>query len=116
MAAYYNTYDNLLATKFIPAGNTVLAQSDNAGSSSALGLEIEADWMPVEHLNLGLRAAFTQAKYDRFITSYQFQEGGQTIGGVSGLIQRDGKQVRNSPDMTLTCLAVMTLASVNMAL
>ena len=104
IAAFYNTYDNLLATKFVPAGNTVLAQSDNAGSSDALGLEIEADWMPVEHLNLGLRAAFTKARYDRFITSYQFQEGGQTIAGVGGLIRRDGQQVWGSPDMTLTLL------------
>ena len=104
IAAYYNTYENLLATRFVPVGNTVLAQSDNAGSSDALGLEIEADWIPIERLNLGLRAAFTHARYDRFIVTNQFQEGGQTIGGVNNLIRRDGGQVWGSPDLTLTLL------------
>ena len=104
VAAYYNTYENLLATRFVPVGSTVLAQSDNAGASDALGLEIEADWMPIERLNLGLRAAFTRARYDRFIVTNQFRGGGQTIGGVGGLIRRDGGQVWGSPDLTLTLL------------
>lgn len=104
IAAYYNTYENLLATRFVPVGNTVLAQSDNAGSSDALGLEIEADWIPIERLNLGLRAAFTRARYDQFIVTNQFREGGQTIGGVDNLIRRDGGQVWGSPDLTLTLL------------
>ncbi len=103
-AIYYNAYDDLLATTFVQAGNTVLAQSDNAGSSNALGLEVEIDWVPVERLSLGLRAAFSQAEYDEFVTGYQFAEGGQTIDGIAGLIRRDGAQVRNSPELTLTLL------------
>jgi len=104
VAAYYNDFADLLSTSFVDTGGTTLAFSDNAGSAHAYGIEIEADWVPVERLSLGLRAAYTDAQYDNFVVSNVFEEGGSTINGVDNLFSLDGDEIVQSPKITATLL------------
>ena len=101
---YFNDYEDLLSTRFEDAGGTTLAFSDNAGEIQALGLELEADWLPTDSLRLGAKIAIQQAEYGDFVTPNVFQEGGDTINGVDNLFQLDGLQVQMSPDFTATLL------------
>ena len=101
---YYNEFEDLLSTRFEDAGGTTLAFSDNAGEIDALGLEVEADWLPTDELRLGAKLALQDAEYGDFITPNVFQEGGETINGVDNLFDLDGEQVQMSPDVTLTLL------------
>ena len=105
---YLNEYEDLLSTRFRDANGTTLAFSANAGEISALGLEVELDWLPSENLRLGARVAFQQAEYGDFITPNVYEEGGKTleIDGVTAKNQfdLDGEQVQLSPDLTATLL------------
>ncbi len=101
---YFNDYQDLLSTRFQDAGGTTLAFSDNAGEIQALGLEVEADWLPSDELRLGAKVVLQNAEYGDFVTPNVFQEGGQTINGVDNLFQLDGTQVQMSPDLTATLL------------
>ncbi len=101
---YYNEFEDLLSTRFVDTGGTTLAFTDNAGEITALGLEIEADWLPTDELRLGARISLQNAEYGEFIQPNVFQEGGQTINGIGNLFNLDGNQVQMSPDVTATLL------------
>ncbi len=106
IAVYDNQYEDLLGTTFRVVGGTVLATQDNAGDSEATGIEIEADWAPSDQWYLGLRMNVQDATYVNFTQANQFEAGG--IDNPAPLTGQhfvmDGKQVRNSPDLTMTFL------------
>lgn len=102
---YYNEFEDLLATRFVDTGATTLAFTDNAGAIEALGLEVEADWVPTDEWFLSARLAFQNAEYGDFVNPNVYQEGGQTINGIDNLFQLNGLQVQNSPDVTATIIA-----------
>ena len=101
---YVNQFEDLLATRFVDAGATTLAFTDNAGEIDAMGLEVELDWAVTDQLQLGARLNMQQAEYGDFALPNVFQEGGQTISGIANQFQLDGLQVQNSPDFTGTLL------------
>lgn len=101
---YVNQYEDLLATRFVDAGATTLAFTDNAGEIDAMGLEVELDWAVTDQLQLGARMSMQQAEYGDFALPNVFQEGGTTIQGIANQFQLDGLQVQNSPDFTGTLL------------
>ena len=101
---YINQFEDLLATRFVDAGATTLAFTDNAGEIDAMGLEVELDWAVTDQLQLGARVSMQQAEYGDFALPNVFQEGGQTISGIANQFQLDGLQVQNSPDFTATLL------------
>ncbi|MCY3988040.1 MAG: TonB-dependent receptor, partial [Gammaproteobacteria bacterium] len=101
---YVNQFEDLLATRFVDAGATTLAFTDNAGEIDAIGLEVELDWAVTDQLQLGARASMQQAEYGDFALPNVFQEGGETISGIANQFQLDGLQVQNSPDFTATLL------------
>ena len=110
---YFNQYEDLLSTRFQDAGGTTLAFSDNAGEIDAMGLEVEADWLPTDNLRLGAKLALQNAEYGDFVTPNVFQEGGMTINGVANLFDLNGEQVQMSPDVTLTLLGSYDFALEN---
>ena len=101
---YVNQFEDLLATRFVDAGATTLAFTDNAGAIDAMGVEVEMDWAVSDQLQLGARIALQQSEYGDFALPNVFQEGGTTINGVNNLFQLKGLQVQNSPDFTATLL------------
>ena len=101
---YINQFEDLLATRFVDAGATTLAFTDNAGAIDAMGVEVEMDWAVSDQLQLGARIALQQSEYGDFALPNVFQEGGTTINGVNNLFQLKGLQVQNSPDFTATLL------------
>lgn len=101
---YVNQFEDLLATRFVDAGATTLAFTDNAGEIDAIGLEVELDWAVTDQLQLGARASMQQAEYGDFALPNVFQEGGETISGIANQFQLNGLQVQNSPDFTATLL------------
>ena len=101
---YVNQFEDLLATRFVDAGATTLAFTDNAGAIDAMGVEVEMDWAVSDQLQLGARIALQQSEYGDFALPNVFQEGGTTINGVNNLFQLEGLQVQNSPDFTATLL------------
>ena len=105
IAGYHNEYKDLLGTTFRLVGGTVLATQDNAGDSESTGVEIEADWAPNDRLTLGLRLSAQDAKYVNFTQANQFEAGGIIDTDGNNFFIMDGKQVRNSPDLTMTFLA-----------
>ncbi len=107
-AFYVNHFEDLLATRFVDAGATTLAFTDNAGEVEAVGLELEIDWLPNERLQLGALIAIQDASYGDFVLPNVFQEGGRTINDVDNLFQLDGLQVQHSPDFTVTLLGAYT--------
>ena len=105
VAGYYNEYKDLLGTTFRLVGGTVLATQDNAGDSESTGIEIEADWAPNDQLTLGLRLSAQDATYTDFTQANQFQAGEDTLDSLGNpIFVMDGRQVRNSPDLTMTFL------------
>ncbi len=106
---YYNEFEDLLSTRFMDAGATTLAFSDNAGEIDAMGVELELDFAATEQLQLGVRVAVQDVEYGDFVTPNVFQEGGSTINTVSNLFQLDGMQVQNSPDFTATFIGSYTI-------
>ena len=101
---YVNQFEGLLATRFVDAGPTTLAFTDNAGEIDAMGLEVELDWAVTDQLQLGARLNMQQAEYGDFALPNVFQEGGETISGVANQFQLDGLQVQNQPDFTATLI------------
>ena len=104
IAGYHNQYEDLLGTTFRLVGGTVLATQDNAGDSEATGIEIEADWAPTDQWYLGLRMNVQDAKYVNFTQANQFEAGGIIDASGNNFFIMDGKQVRNSPDLTVTLI------------
>lgn len=61
-AAFYTEYDNLQTAIFKGVGFTV----KNAGASEISGIEADMRWQATENLQLGLNAAWLDAKYSEF--------------------------------------------------
>ena len=104
-AFYYNQFKDLLSTKFVDAGATTLAFSDNAGEIDSLGVEMEMDWLATDNLTLGARLSLQKVEYGDFAVPNVYQEGGATVSGVANIFDLDGQQVVLSPDLTFTLLA-----------
>ena len=110
VAAYYNDYTDLLAQGFIATGPTVSVFSTNAGEAEALGIEVEADWAPVENLYLTAAASFTDTKVGEFVVGNPFVLGGESFTLGNGIavdasenrLNLDGSDIAQSPQFTLT--------------
>ncbi|KRB86377.1 hypothetical protein ASE00_06605 [Sphingomonas sp. Root710] len=64
LAAFHMKYDNLQVSQVIGTASTL----SNAAKATITGLEAEFALRPVEHLRIDLSGAYTDAKFDKFIT------------------------------------------------
>ena len=102
VAVYANETDDLVAFQLVDVGGVAFSVRTNAGKTKATGVELEADWAPGPNTRLGLRAAFTDAKYDStFLIVNSFQAGEDFIQDGVRLFDNNGRTVQQSPDFTL---------------
>lgn len=67
LAVFYNEFDDLQRTIFVPDPDAGAVQSTgNAASASISGLELEGTWQIVEGLVLTLAYGYTDASFDEF--------------------------------------------------
>lgn len=102
ISGYRNEYDNLVTQKLVQVGQAISTTTANAGTIRAWGVEGELDYNPTPALYLGLRAAYTHARFGDYVASNSFTEGAN-IPGVNAF-QLRGLQVPLNPDFTLTAL------------
>ncbi len=103
IAVYQNLYRAFLTQvlNFLPNG-AVITNFANAGKIKSYGAEGEFDYNPVRGAYLGLRIAYTHARFGDFISPNSFVEGGN-IPGVNAF-QLRGLQVPLNPTLTATLI------------
>ena len=65
IAAFHMKYDNLQVSQVIGTASTL----SNAAKATINGIEAEFSIRPVDHLRVDLSGAYTNARFDKFITS-----------------------------------------------
>jgi iron complex outermembrane receptor protein len=110
ISAYYNRYSNLVTQKLIfnPNNNAVSSITVNAGKIKSYGLEGEFDYYPSDAAYLGLRMAWTHARFGDYTSANAFAEGSNDIitdpvtGVTKTQFQLRGFQVPLNPNFTAT--------------
>jgi iron complex outermembrane receptor protein len=95
LAAFYTDFADLQVQSLVtlPSGAT-LTVTDNAGSSTIRGAELEVAALPVRGLRLSLGYAYLHAKYGQF---------------VSGTNDYSGRWLNRSPENTIDVAGVYTI-------
>jgi iron complex outermembrane receptor protein len=109
LAAFYNDYDDILTTVFVPVGPTNVATRNNSGSSRAYGMEAEVAWRPVGGLEIDANAAWLNARFKEFAAASPFGAAGLATGytflpavpGVPPRLDLSGNRVPLSPEFTV---------------
>ncbi len=116
IAAYYNDYKDYIAEPAIVLIPSVIVFERVGGDASAVGIDLEMDWIPSENWLVNLRASLLNAEYGNFVTGL-----GGTLATAGGLldsyvsvgtdiipagtvvpeVRLDGRQIAFSPDFTV---------------
>ena len=96
-AVHFTEYDNLLAQRQRPEGGIVITESFNGGEIEAWGVEIDAQWSPVDNFLLNAAFTYLDSEFGDFgqLNPYQLFN-----GQVQGFIQQDGNTTPWSPKFT----------------
>ena len=116
LAAYYSDYSGLSSSSFVAQGQTIVAVATVSGAMTAMGLEAEMSWMPIDGLNIVAGLSLNDSELENFnqsILNRIFRDGGDAElrpgslppgapcdQNCSQIYYLDGKTARFSPDYT----------------
>ena len=91
IAAFYNKYKDKQesSVQLDPSTNTVATVFSNVADATYQGIEVEAQWVVSEHLNLFASGGYLDAKYDNFETDINPNDGLPIIQDASYLTPRN---------------------------
>ena len=65
-AVFWNDYKNLQEQRQVPVGLATISTIFNAAKARARGLEVESEWRPTDHLDVGGTLSLLDARYRSF--------------------------------------------------
>jgi outer membrane receptor protein involved in Fe transport len=99
-AVHYTEYTNLLTQRqeIDPNTGIVLTFSDNGGDIEAIGLELDAVWVPNDQLTISGTLAYLDSEFGTFgqTNPYQLYK-----GDISPFVDQSGETTPWSPELTL---------------
>lgn len=90
-------FEDLQVSTLIPGG-TVLFRVGNAASAISQGVELDAQWQPVDNLNINLAAAYLDADFDDYIDAPCYGAQPAAEGCIGGNQDLSGKALQFAPE------------------
>lgn len=106
-AFHFTEYTNLLTQRQRTDPNTgiVLTFSDNGGDIDAMGLELDAIWLPTDDVTISATVAFLDSEFGTYGQSNPYQLYNDE---VQSFVDQKGKTTPWSPELTFSASAART--------
>lgn len=105
--AFYLDYRDQQVSFVKLVGNSAVLVTENAGKSTAYGVELESDWLAADETRLGLQVQWLKAEYDSFSYSTIAPPGASTLCKVTPgfTVDCSGLTAIRSPEWTINANA-----------
>ncbi len=105
--AFYLDYRDQQVSFVKLVGNSAVLVTENAGKSTAYGIELESDWLAADETRLGLQVQWLKAEYDAFSYSTIAPPGASTLCQVTPgfTVDCSGLTAIRSPEWTINANA-----------